>query len=80
MLPLNRLTQGNEFFGDGRMDSDSSVELALRGAALQGHGETLNDFARIGADHMHAKYALCGLVHYQFHQNFLAAVCQLMAQ
>src|ERR1039458_1933873 len=44
-----RLAQGDELFGYGRVDADGRVELAFGGAALERHGEALDDLAGVGA-------------------------------
>ena len=47
------------------------VELLFGGTHLHGDGEGLDDFRRVGAQHMGAENALAGAVHHQLHQGVL---------
>ena len=69
------LAHRDEFLRRGRMDADGGVELRLGGAQLHRDGDALDDFARVGAEHVRADDALAGGVDHQLHEDFFLARC-----
>ena len=62
------------------MDTDRAVEHRLGGAGFHGHGKTLDDLARLGADHVQAHHAVGGGIHHQLHQCALTAARECVPQ
>src|SRR5262245_15441612 len=51
----DRLAHRDELLGRRRVDADGRIELRLRRAALECHGESLDDLRRLRADHVAAE-------------------------
>ena len=58
----HRLAHGDEFLRRRRVNADGGVKLRLGRATIECHRKALDDFASIGADHMHAEYAITGRI------------------
>jgi len=64
---------GDEFFGGGGMNPDGGIKLRFGRATIERHGETLDDFTCVGADHMTAQYSVGQAIDDQFHHRSLVA-------
>ena len=62
------------------MDSESGVELRLRGTALHSDGNPLNGFARIGAHHVGTQYAVRRGIDNQFEEDLRIGAGQRVSQ
>ena len=55
------------------MNPDGGIKLRLGRATIERHGETLDDFTRVGTDHMTAQYSVGQAIDDQFHHRSLVA-------
>src|ERR1700704_6172111 len=76
LRPHEFLAHRDEFLGGAGMDADGLVERPLRRAAFDRDREALDDFRRVGSEHVAAENPVALAVDHQLHEGALVAARQ----